>query len=475
MATRPTKPRIKYNAGNDNHFGLEQIFTDQVEVTESNIKDIINNSFATYEQNAEQITELKQIFKGEQAILQRKNHKSEINEKININILPAIINTVAGLWLGEKIDYVYNGNAEDTNKIEDVGTLTKYMRYANDILCDKNSLVEMLIAGVAYQHTGAGKGNKKVKINKIPSESCFTIHSKEIGYPVLLNCIYSKTNNNIKITAYSDTTKYVLTQDGTTAEYKVASSLHLLPQNPIQQLKLNEYYLSMLSQLEACQNAFNLAISDSINGTIAQIQSLLYVLNAEIDKDDLELVKEKGILSATSKDGKQISLGYVQKTLDENIVQLRQDIMEYAIFIAGLPSTGGGTSGNTGAVLFGSGYYTANQNAYFNELEFKEPKQNIIDNVLEILRIDNIIKTDLSSFDIEIRFDRNKLTSVLDNANALAILIGTGAPVKDSIKVTGLFNDIDRVAKDMEQRIKEIAMTKVASTNNNSGGNDGTD
>ena len=81
MATRPTKPRIKYNAGNDNHFGLEQIFTNQVEVTESNIKDIINNSFATYEQNAEQITELKQIFKGEQAILQRKNHKSEINEK----------------------------------------------------------------------------------------------------------------------------------------------------------------------------------------------------------------------------------------------------------------------------------------------------------------------------------------------------------------------------------------------------------
>ena len=103
-----------------------------------------------------------------------------------------------------------------------------------------------------------------------------------------------------------------------------------------------------------------------------------------------------------------------------------------------------------------SGFFGANISAYFNELEYQELKQNQLDNVISALKRRKIIKSDISSFDIEIRFDRNKLTSLKENADALAVLLNAHIPPRDALKVSGIFSDVDGVANQMEKLEKQI-------------------
>lgn len=444
------------------HFGLKTIFTSEKEITKDNIISIIENAMPIFLENQKQIIELKEIFVGDQEILQRQNDKTSTNEKFNINILPTIVNTMAGLYLGEKIDYVYANIDADDKKKEDIAIINRYMRYSGDILCDKNALIEMLISGIAYQFC-AGDEEEPFMIANIPSENCFAIYNTNIGYPIIATCVYSSIDNdNYTLTVFTKTDKIVLVtdKDGKLRIDIENSMPHECPKNPIQVIKFNEYALSLVAQLESVQNAFNLAISDSINAIIEQIRAMLVINGAEITKDDAKLAKETGVLNVTNPNGTPISTAYLSKPLDENINSLRTFLFDLALFMAGVPSQETGGSGNNGAVAMASGFFGANISAYFNELEFQKPKQNQIDNAIEALKRKGIIKSDISSFDIQIRFDRNKLSSLKENADALAVLLKCNIPPRDALKVAGIFSDADNIANEMEN-IKKTAINKI--------------
>lgn len=485
--------KLLYSSGNILHYGLNNIYTVEKELNRDNLPELIQYFYVKFLENRKQIIELKKIMVGNQAILNRPtDEKTSVNEKVNINIIFPIVNTMAGIFLGEKVDYIYNG--DDTQKISDTIDLVKHLRYNGDILLDKNSLVEMLVSGLAYQYSG-GKEDKKspILLANIVSENCFSVRSKSVGNPIKLTCIvgeeivekpYKQSREyqitKIKLTCFTDTEKITLVQGG--KNYKdweiveAESGFHQMPKNPIQEIQLNSYLYSLVAQLEAAQNAFNVAVSDSINSIIQQIRALLVIIGAEITKEDAENANITGVLNATSATGQQITASFLTKPLDEGIVNLRQFLFDIIVFISGLPKTDGGTSGNAGAAFAASGLLQANQNAYFNELEFQKPKQALIDNVIAALKANEppLIKSDLSSFDIEIRFDRNKLTDIVSSATALATLLGiNGMPIKPALKAVGLFSEIDKVAAEMETKIKEAVVSGLtkAIIGDNIGGN----
>lgn len=477
---------MTYSSGNNKHFGLTKISTSEESINETNVVDIATKALNNFKVNQNQIIELKEIYCGKQAILERTNDKTTINEKVNINILPTIITTIAGLYLGEKVDYVYVGLDENESvklaKQKDITLINRYMRYCGDILCDKNSLIEMLISGVAYQFcSGNDEKNKPFLLTNIPSENCFVIQSTKVGFPVLATCIYSNENNLVNkkdgdneeiLTVFTEDMKYVLVNGNKGWEINREKSMqHECPCNPIQMIKFNDYGLSLVAQLESIQNAFNVTISDSINSTIEHIRAMLVVLGAEITKENAEIAKQTGILNATATDGRNITAQYIAKPIDENINSLRQFLFDIALFVAGVPTQSTGGSGNNGAVAMASGFFGANISAYFNELEYQQPKQCQIDNVISALRRAKIITSDISSFDIEIRFDRNKLTSLKEAADALAILLSNKIPTRDALKVVGIFGDVDRIANEME-KIKQQYTNAVVDglVNNNQEG-----
>lgn len=466
--------KIKFSSGNNSHFGLKPIIVDYNEITIDNVIDIIDEILPTFTENRKQIQELKAIFTGQQAILSRENDTTNTNERVNINLLPNIIYTMAGLYLGEKIDYVYSGVDENEEikreKRKDVTTLNKQMRKNCDILCDKSTLVEMLVSGVGYQYCG-GDVKNTIKLANIESEDCFSIRSSSVGHDIIATGMYFNNNDIEKISIFTDKYKIILKKDNkNNSDWSIdfdSSTPHSHPKNPLQEIKLNDYRYSLVANLEAAQNAFNVTVSDSINSTIENIRAALAITGAEITKEDYENIRETNIIQVVGQDGRNISLGYLTKQLDENIINLRQFLKDIMLFIAGMPLTGGGTSGNSGAVMFANGFFIVNQNAYFNELEFKPAKINQIENVISALKREKLISSDLTIDDIEIRFDRNKLSNINEVANAISTLNATGIPMNHILKTTGAFNNIDEIIEDMNKQTLDIIENAVTTKTKN--------
>lgn len=464
MAVKPvvTIPSI---SGNSTHFGLEQIFTNVSIVDDSNIIKVVSDAMPAFLTNQKQIMELQKIFSGNQVILYRVPTENEpVNERVNLNLFPALATAWVGLILGEKTDYVFNGKEDEKAKRDDMGVILKSIRNNNDVLLDKDTLYDLFIAGVSYNYAG-GRKNKlnPTHLANIPVETCFVIKSRDIGYPVVATVIVGKTaDDKEQLTVYTDTKKYIMVDNtGGKEKYKlVFNQMHFQPSNPIQEVRLNPQYLSMVAQGEASQNALNMAVSESINDTIFQMRSLLFITGAEINAEQAQLAKTHGILSVNTADGRNITADYLTKPLDETITSLRTMLFDTLYFIMGIPSQGG-TSGNTGASVVASGMQTMDLIAYSIQLEMRKAKQAMLDNIIKTLRVNKLITSDISAIDIDIAFDRQLVMNIVEAADAFSKLKASGFPDRDNLKVTKLSSDVDRVAMEMEKKAKEAILNAL--------------
>ena len=468
------------DSGNYRHFGLEQIFTNAKVVNELNITAVVIDALTVFNRNKLQITELQEQYKGDQVILYRQPTSNQpVNERVNMNLFPTLATTWVGLILGEKTDYVFNGKEKEKAKREDMNEIIKHVRINHDVLLDKETLFDLFITGIAYQYCGGQKKDgKPALMANIPADSCFTIHSREIGYPTIASVIVGKTAmNKEQLSVYTDTRKFILEQDETTLNtYSIVQNIqHYLPENPIQEIKLNPQLLSMVAQGESVQNALNMAVSESINDTIFQMRSMLFIMGAELTKENMQLAKEFGILNVTTTDGRQVSAEYLTKPLDETINSLRSMLFDVLYFIMGIPSTNGGTSGNTGAAVVASGMQTMDLVAYSIQLEMKKAKTAMLDNLITLLRSNKIITSEISAIDVDIVFDRQLVMDIVGSADAFSKLKVAGFPDRDNLKVTKLSSDVDRVAIEMKkaadevaQKAKDAILNAVATPTNNS-------
>lgn len=453
-----------------NKYGLEDIFTSEQEVTKDNVVNVIKETLKSHEGNVDKILNLKKVYTGDQEILNREKEATTVsNEKFNINIIPTLVNTVAGLTLGEKVDYVLKDNESDGSskelKSKDLVEITTELHINNDILMDKDSLVEMYICGKAYQFCAAI--DDRTVLSKVKCEEAYIIRTTEVGNRELAAVVIGsikidKDKTLPKYTVFTQTDKYIVYDD------KVQESmLHALPEIPLQEIKLNEYALSLVAQLEPLQNAMNLAVSDSINTVQNQLRALLFITGAEMDRETVENAKASGVVTVKGEDGRNITANYLQKPIDTGLADLRTHLFDMAVFISCMPQTGG-TSGNGMAALIGSGYEMVNQNAYFVLLPFKKAKRGIVNNLIKILQTRGIVKSDLSVRDIDISFDRNNLADIQSTAQAMKTFQEMGVPPRNFLKLGNVFSDIEQIAKYMEKDfVNKVVEGVVSDTNSN--------
>lgn len=216
MTAKKTVVTIKGYSANSNHFGINQIFTNAKAIDRTNLISEIKLALPQFEENQMQIQELQNIFTGNQVILYREPSDNQpINEKVNMNLFPALATAWVGLILGEKTDYVINGKVADATKRKDMDVIIKHIRKNNDILLDKETLYDLFIAGIAYQYSGGTTNSKKpTQLANIPVDSCFVIKSRQVGHPVIASAIVGETNDLKKqITIYTDVQKFIITQN----------------------------------------------------------------------------------------------------------------------------------------------------------------------------------------------------------------------------------------------------------------------
>lgn len=93
-----------------NFYGRRQIFTDEKEINDGNVLDVLKSAVGVHEQNRHDIELLYGYYKGRQDILDRvKEVRPEICNKLVENHAAEIVNFKTGFTFGEPVQYVYRG------------------------------------------------------------------------------------------------------------------------------------------------------------------------------------------------------------------------------------------------------------------------------------------------------------------------------------------------------------------------------
>ena len=158
---------------------------------------------------------------------------------------------------------------------------------------------------------------------------------------------------------------------------------------------------------------------------------------------------------------------FIASQLDNRAVEFINDTINRMNVISGAPSQGGSRAETGIASQTENGHTIANFNSNRKEQRFYIPKRKQLENVITILRRTGKLKTDISSRDIEIKFDRNRLASITETVNNLRTLLLSNVKPIDALNITPLFEDNGSVAKGIEETIKENRKYELALKNSN--------
>lgn len=408
--------------------GIERIYTNESEITSDNIIDVIKEIMPAFNKKSEFQKQLLQIVKGDTKItdgIRNANEKTRINQ-----IKPLIMLTTAIMFNKELSLVPYKGKEEYKSDIE---LLVNLLRAENAHQKDMESNIYAQSTGEAFIYTFSkdvpARGNVKPKYFKIgvfePQDTC-AVYSKhlentdEIILTIHRSTFYNKLNNGEvdvkRFVCFSDRYKFII--DNEKGEYTITSvTPHELPFNPIGYIQNDIFRQSMTEDLVGLQDTLNLALSNFNNDILIKVNQILLLIGLEkLTPEQVKQLKDEGILSMTKDgDAKFIGSTIMLKELVDAITIIRNVMMENAF----APTQNTSSRAETGkAVELSSGHNLSNFVSNMREYNFFDAKRKQLDNIIEVLRVKGLIKSDISANDVSILFDQSRLinfTEALDN------------------------------------------------------------
>lgn len=444
---------------------LQRIYTDKICSPETVIG-ILELALPIFNQNSTKKLDNINYYKGEHPILNAKAgiRGENYNLKNRFNITKYAIDVKTAIQLNKPITYVINGS-KDTAIYETYKNEVEII--ANNIrnLCEHKVNIDVeqdiLTCGVGYQYTlgklKEAKGNVKKSyfiLGRFEPENTDVVLSQEIGNPIALsiNKAVINVDKNTQITRYTcfdDNYKYIIEQKENKLTI-VSADLHTLPYNPIQVFESDKYMLSMLDQIRDSNDSVEIAINNLLNDVLIQINQLLAVYGNDIDDEVFKDVKEKGILLLNSDARAEYLNTSMQTTIDTFIDKM----IGYTLMLACIPTISSSRAETGKAVETQNGHTIANFMANADEQSFIKPKKEQLDNVISILKTYGVINSDISSIDIDIQFDQNRLTDISQAVIILETAIRAGLDSYDALNVAKLLNDPNTASIGMQKALE---------------------
>ena len=291
------------------------------------------------------------------------------------------------------------------------------------------------------------------------------IYSADVFHEPMAGVTYwtDKDTNIRHYTVYTKTRVFVFSDfsGGVANPTDIQESKNGMGAIPIIEYKNDDARMGAFERVLPLLEAINLCTSDRMNGLAQFIQSLLWFNDIDIDSEQFqELRKEGGIATKTGSGGQNPILQYIKTELNQTEVQtLKDDLYAQVLQITGTPSRGQSSGGNTGvALMLGeSGWQLAEENAQSSETLFAESEREVLKVVKNIVeRATNSKISKLSIADIDIKFNRNKISNLLNKTQALSNLKAVGINMRHAIKVVDLFSDPQQVYVDSKDTLDTL-------------------
>lgn len=438
-----------------NMTGRKVIYTDAETITKENVVDVLKHAVITHAFNRDDIDFLFEYNNGNQPILQRvKEVRPEINNKIVVNRANEITSFKVGYLLGEPIQYV-SRDSEKTDLTDRITQLNEYM-YAEDKAAKDKELADWFtICGTAYRMVLPKKvvDDSPFHIFTLDPRQTFVVYHNGLGNKPVMGVKYvEKSDGKTVFSVYTETEYFEI------IDFEIKKrEPHVLGAIPIIEYPANNARLGAFEVVLPLLDAYNLAVSDRMNGLEQFIQSLIKFVNVDISQEEFEKLKELGGIKFKSTSENPADVDYLTPELNQTNTQtILSDMYQTILTICGMPNRNGGSStSDTGsAVIMRDGWEVAEAKAKDAEQMFKRSEKAALRLALKICKTFN--KLDLKVMDIDFRFTRRNYENITNKSTVLTTMLSNNhIHPKLAFQHCGLFPDPELAYAMSEEYYKE--------------------
>lgn len=422
----------------ENLYGRTVLYTDVLEIDDSNVGDVLADAINDHENNSNDIDYLYQYYKGDQPInIREKIYNEDINNKVVVNRAAEIVDFKVGYLLSAPIQYIDAASNDNEEGIEnsDLDTLTRYCMLEDKETSDLEVAQWQSICGRAFRmilpKDEVLEGESPFAIYTLDPRNTEVVYSSKLGNkPMLAFTSVTLQDNTVLYYCYTATDFYVLDKDGNDMSDDVTKSgPHALGMIPIIEYPANDARLGDFEQVISLLNAVNTVMSNRVDGVEQFIQAILCMEGMQVERDSnqtqseaetefMRQVKEVGGMFTP-----QSSRAYylTQELNQEQTEVLVQSMYDQILTIVGMPNRnlGNGSTSDTGsAVILRNGFSEAEARARIRENYFKKSERRFLN--LMIVLSNTIGGTNLLPIDVDIRFPRRNYTN--DSANVTNLI-----------------------------------------------------
>lgn len=456
----------------ENMYGYEVL-------NEENIIDALNLALSVHKDNAREIEELVNYYKGEQGIFNRtKTVRPDVDNKVVVNFANTFTRDIIGYTFGKPMQYVARRTDDEDGESsikDEVRLLNDYAELSDKPASDQDKATDCSIFGIAHRGVFPRKteddDESPYYYLNLDSRNTFVAHSSQLGGEDSFACTYveSYEGTAISYTLYTVYTRdqiylfkspyrnsYNIDKSDLVKGYPKTNPLGLIP---IVECENNQFRMGHWEMAIPLMEAINKIASDSVNDVEQFVNSILVAINAEFSKETMDTVKKEKYAEIKSPQGLNADLKYISEQLDgSSVEQLRQYLEECLRAVVGIPDrkTRGGGGGDTGdAVKLRDGWADMEVVARTTEKFNKKSEKKELRVILKILKdLKKISKT--SMINVDIKYPRNKTDNLNNKVTAFATLMNTQtmAP-EDALDIVDIISDIAEVVARGEEYWKK--------------------
>lgn len=469
--------------------GRLMILTDEKAITKKNIVSVVSKGFADHQTNVMQEMFLFDYERGIQPILDRKKDiRPEINATVVENNAAKIVDVHVGYCFSNPITFVQRAKVEldKEQKIKDkesdgdkddlkIAVLNKMNQEQKKSTKDIQLARNLFICGVGYQMVLPNRKRtafSPFEIMVLNPLTTFVIYSNDAyREPKVAVTYFIHEDGTVSLTAYSADYIFEIERgvqpDSYTQNPKVTPNV--LNMIPIVEFALNDR-MGIFERVIPLMDAINLVNSDRINDILQHVQSLLWLHNCQLDKEEKQkLVDGDGVIMTQSTEGREAKITYLTQTLNQTEVQtlvnyLQEQLQQQTSTPSWQEASGGST---TGAMQLSNGWQCLEIYAKTIEQLFVEPEMQLLEIETAIMKNDKRDfggLEDIEVSDIEIRFCRTKTYDLVSKTNALVALLNAGVDGLTAFNTVGLFTDSQQAWVDSAKIIKAMQKKLAAKT-----------
>lgn len=397
-------------------FGRRTIYTDQEQITEDNVVEVLLRAAKEHAQNQNEIQYLWDYYKGKTPILSKtKEVRTSINHKINVNRAYEIVTFKRGYGFGEPIQYVRRGS--DESLTDDIEALNAFM-FAENKHTEDSALAEwMYVAGLGMRMALPGDGeDEPFKIYTLDPRYSFVVKYNGLGEKVLMGVKFILRES--KWPVYSVYTKdwyYEIESGIVTKSYP-----HALGEVPIFEYPANAAKTGAFEVVLSLLDAISEVESNRLDDLVQTVNSFLALLGGTIDDETASKLDEYKMLCLPE----GVDAKYLSVPMQHSDTQvLANNLYETVLTICGIPNRNGGSStSDTGsAVYLRDGFGAAETQMQIVENEFKRSEKRFLKLILRIMR--DMVGTKLTAKDVEIKFSRRNYDNIQTKSQVLVSML----------------------------------------------------